>query len=213
MEAIILEVVERFGYGGICLLVMLENVFPPIPSEIILTFGGFLTTFSGLNAWGVVAAATIGSVTGGVILYAVGRLLNADRLERLFASYPARLLRLKKEDVRRSEKWFLKHGEQAVFFCRFVPIVRSLISLPAGAARMRLSAFLILTAAGSLIWNVVLIFLGRAAGEAWGEIVHYMDVYALIAAVLLGAALLLIGFVFVKRRFIGKGGKPRPGQD
>jgi membrane protein DedA with SNARE-associated domain len=170
MQEIILDIINQFGYTGVFLLIMIENIFPPIPSEGILTFGGFLTTYTSMNVWGVITAATVGSVVGAIILYIIGRILNAERLARLFGCRLGKLLLLKKEDVRKAERWFLKHGNKAVFFCRFVPIVRSLISIPAGVARIRMFPFLSLTVVGTFVWNVVLVFLGRIAGNTWETI-------------------------------------------
>lgn len=201
MEEIIIKIINQFGYIGICLLIAMENIFPPIPSEIILTFGGFMTTFSSLHVWGVIVAATIGSVLGAIVLYILGRVLNAERLERLFDGRFGKLLHLKKEDVIKAEKWFNKHGNKAVFLCRFVPIVRSLISIPAGIARMELSSFLPLTVLGTFIWNVVLVYLGRFAGDAWHTVASYVNVYSMITATFFALITLLIGVIFIKNRF------------
>ncbi|WP_273484607.1 DedA family protein [Desulforamulus ruminis] len=202
MQKIIIEILNQFGYIGVFLLIMIENIFPPIPSEIILTFGGFMTTYTKMNVWGVTLAATAGSVMGAIILYVIGRVLNTERLERLFDSKLGKFLQLKKEDVKRAEKWFLKRGNKAVFFCRFVPIVRSLISIPAGGARMKFSSFLTLTVIGTFIWNVVLVFLGRIAGNAWETIAHYVDIYSMIAAAFFAVVATLIVAIFVKKRFL-----------
>ncbi len=202
MQEIIIEILNQFGYIGVFLLIMIENIFPPIPSEIILTFGGFMTTYTKMNVWGVTLAATAGSVMGAIILYVIGRVLNTERLERLFDSKLGKFLQLKKEDVKRAEKWFLKRGNKAVFFCRFVPIVRSLISIPAGGARMKFSSFLTLTVIGTFIWNVVLVFLGRIAGNAWETIAHYVDIYSMIAAAFFAVVATLIVAIFVKKRFL-----------
>ncbi len=202
MQEIILDIINHFGYIGIFLLITIENIFPPIPSEVILTFGGFLTTYTSMNVWGVIIAATIGSVAGAIILYIIGRILNAERLARLFGSRLGKLLRLKKDDVRKAERWFLKHGNKAVFFCRFVPIVRSLISIPAGVAKMQLWPFLSLTVIGTFIWNVVLVFLGRIAGNAWETIAGYVDVYAMIALAAFVLIAIIVGASFIKKRFL-----------
>ncbi len=202
MQEIIFDIINQFGYIGIFLLITLENIFPPIPSEVILTFGGFLTTYTNMNVWGVIIAATIGSVVGAIILYIIGRILNAERLARLFDSRLGKLLRLKKEDVRKAERWFLKHGNKAVFFCRFVPIVRSLISIPAGVAKMQLCPFLSLTVIGTFIWNVVLVFLGKIAGNAWEKIAGYVDVYAMIALAVFVLIAIVVGAIFIKKRFL-----------
>ncbi len=202
MEQIMIDIINRFGYVGIAFLIAVENIFPPIPSEVILTFGGFMTTVSSMNVLGVIVSATAGAVAGALVLYYIGRLLNADRLELLFGSKLGRGLHLKKEDVRRAEGWFLRHGNKTVFFCRFIPLVRSLISIPAGTARMKMGSFLLLTAAGTAIWNIVLVFLGKFAGDAWGTIVGYFDVYSLIAVAILAVIFIAACVVFVKKRFI-----------
>lgn len=202
MQEIILDIINQFGYIGIFLLITLENIFPPVPSEVILTFGGFLTTYTDMNVWGVIIAATIGSVTGAVILYIIGRILKAERLERLFDSRLVKPLHLRKEDVRRAERWFLKHGNKAVFFCRFIPIVRSLISIPAGVSKMQWRPFLRLTVIGTFIWNAVLIFLGRIAGNTWETIAGYVDVYAMIALAAFLLIAIAIGVIFIKKRIL-----------
>lgn len=190
---------NQFGYIGILLMIAVENIFPPIPSEIILTFGGFMTTYSHLNIWGVIAAATTGSVLGAIVLYETGRFFTPERLEHWLDGRWGRILHLKKGDVTRSCVWFEHRGKSAVFVCRCVPIVRSLISIPAGMAKMGMGLFLLLTAAGSLIWNAVLVYLGFAAGESWGIIIKYMDTYAIITIVVLGAITLIFGVIFIKR--------------
>jgi membrane protein DedA with SNARE-associated domain len=202
LEQTIIEIINRFGYTGIGLLIAIENIFPPIPSEIILTFGGFMTTFSAMNVWGVIIAATIGSVVGAIVLYYLGRILNTERLERLFDSKLGRRLHLKKEDVHRAEGWFLRHGNKTIFICRFIPVVRSLISIPAGAAKMKMGVFLFLTAVGTAIWNIVLVFLGKLAGDAWGNIAGYFNTYSIIAAVIFALLAVAAGVVFVKKRFL-----------
>jgi len=202
MEQMMIDIINRFGYIGIAFLIAVENVFPPIPSEVILTFGGFLTTFSGMNVWGVIVSATIGSVAGALVLYYLGRLLNAERLEHFFESKIGRMLHLKKEDAHRAKGWFSRHGNKTVFFCRFIPLIRSLISIPAGAAKMKIGIFMLLTATGTVIWNIALVFLGKFAGNAWGSIVKYVDVYSLIAVGILLMLSIVAGVIFVKKRFL-----------
>lgn len=203
MQEFILEIINQFGYLGVFLLITLENIFPPIPSEIILTFSGFATTISDMKLWGIIVFATLGSVLGAIILYMIGRLLNTERLERLLESKLSRVLRLRKEDVRKAENWFVKYDNKAIFFCRFVPIVRSLISIPAGMSKMSLIRFILLTSLGTFIWNVILIYLGRLAGETWGRVASYIDFYSMVVVVVLGVIALISGYVFIKKRFIG----------
>ncbi|HAE61061.1 MAG TPA: alkaline phosphatase, partial [Eubacteriaceae bacterium] len=130
MQALIIQLVNKFGYIGILLLVALENIFPPIPSEVILTFGGFLTTYTSMKIWGVIIASTIGSMLGAVVLYGVGRILKAERLEQYVDSKWGRTFHFKKEDVKKAVDKFSNKGKSSVFFCRFIPIIRSLISIP-----------------------------------------------------------------------------------
>ena len=157
MQGWIIQIVNQFGYFGIALLIAVENIFPPIPSEVILTFSGFLTTVTDLKIWGVVLSATVGSVLGAVILYCVGRLISPQRLECLLDGKPGKILHLKKEDIHRAGSWFAKRGSLTVFFCRFIPVVRSLISIPAGMAKMKIGMFLLLTALGTFLCNIVLV--------------------------------------------------------
>lgn len=204
MQEWIIQIMNHFGYIGIFLLIAVENIFPPIPSEIILTFGGFMTTYSHLNTWGVIAVATAGSVSGAIVLYEIGKIFTPERLERWLDGRWGFILHLKKGDVTRACRWFELRGKTAVLVCRCVPIVRSLISIPAGMAKMRMGLFLLLTAAGSLVWNAVLVYLGFAAGESWGIIIKYMDTYSIITVVVLGVITLILGVVFFKKRVIGK---------
>lgn len=199
MESWITSVMEQFGYLGIALLILLENVFPPIPSEVILTFGGFMTTKSELTIVGVVIASTIGSVVGAVILYWIGRILNVDRLERIIEKW-GKYLRLTKEDVRKADAWFDKYGPWTVFFCRFVPLIRSLISIPAGMSGMNQWLFLLLTTLGTLIWNLVLVIVGAKVGDNWHQIVNYMDVYSNFMYAIIAIGIIVFIIWFVKRK-------------
>ena len=146
----------QFGYFGVFLLIMIENVFPPIPSEVILTFGGFMTTYSEMTRTGVIIAATAGSVVGAMILYSIGLLLDVSRLEKIIDRW-GHLLRLTRKDIHRADAWFDKYGPWTVLFCRLVPLIRSLISIPAGMSNMNFPLFLLLTTVGSLIWNAALV--------------------------------------------------------
>lgn len=199
METWITSIMADFGYIGIFLLIMIENLFPPIPSEIILTFGGCMTTVSSLNVVMVIIVATLGSVVGAILLYKVASYFGKERLTHIVLKY-GRVLRLKESDIERAESFFLKYGSWAVFLCRMIPLIRSLISIPAGMTKMKMSRFLILTTAGSLLWNTVLIGLGALLGESWGEIVVFMDsfstvIYSIIAVI----TLLGLGFFFRAR--------------
>jgi membrane protein DedA with SNARE-associated domain len=199
MENWIINVMEQFGYFGILLLIMIENLFPPIPSEVILTFGGYMTTHTNLTVIGVILTSTIGSVAGAIILYGIGFLIDISRIEKIVEKY-GRILRLTKKDVHKANDWFAKYGAWTVFFCRFIPLIRSLISLPAGMAKMNFGVFLLLSTLGTFIWNAVLVSIGAAVGDSWDSIVGYMDVYSNI--VYIGIAVLVVGFIilFIRKK-------------
>lgn len=192
---------NEYGYIGIFLLIALENVFPPIPSEVILTFGGFMTTSSEMTVTGVVLSSTLGSIAGAVLLYGIGRLLDVRRLEAIVARY-GRFLRLTADDVHRANDWFRKYGPWTVFFCRLIPLIRSLISVPAGCTRMNMALFLTLTTAGSLLWNVVLISVGAAVGASWETIVAYMDLYSNFVYAALALLAIAFAYLFLRKRWV-----------
>ncbi|HAA9474421.1 TPA_asm: DedA family protein [Listeria monocytogenes] len=197
METWITSIMADFGYIGIFVLIMVENLFPPIPSEIILTFGGFMTTVTSLNVVMVIIVATLGSVVGAILLYKVASYFGKERLTKIVLKY-GRILRLKESDIERAESFFLKYGSWAVFLCRMIPLIRSLISIPAGMTKMKMSRFLILTTAGSLLWNTVLIGLGAVLGESWNEIVVFMDSFSTIIYSII-AILVVVGLGFFFR--------------
>ncbi|MBF2655512.1 DedA family protein [Listeria seeligeri] len=199
METWITSIMADFGYIGIFLLIMVENLFPPIPSEIILTFGGFMTTVSSLNVVMVIIVATLGSVVGAILLYKVASYFGKERLTKIVLKH-GRILRLKESDIERAENFFLKYGSWAVFLCRMIPLIRSLISIPAGMTKMKMSRFLVLTTAGSLLWNTVLIGLGAFLGESWNEIVVFMDSFStIIYSIITVIVVVGLGFFFRAR--------------
>jgi len=198
MEHWIVDWMEQYGYFGVLLLIAIENVFPPIPSEVILTFGGFMTTYTNMTVPGVVLAATGGSLAGAVLLYWIGRLVDTSRLLQ-FVQRWGRVLRLKPSDVQRAEDWFYRYGYWAVLLGRMVPLVRSLISVPAGMAHMPFGMFLLLTAVGSLFWNVVLVTLGAALGRSWQTVVHYMEIYSHVTYALLGLGMVVLVVLWMRR--------------
>lgn len=199
MEVWITQFMEKFGYWGIAFLIFLENVFPPIPSEIILTFGGFMTTKSDLGFVGVTITLTIGSVLGAIALYGIGAWIGERNLYRFINRY-GKILRVKTKDLDKTIGWFEKYGYWTIFFCRFVPLLRSLISIPAGLTRMNLPLFIVFTTIGTLIWNVVLIYLGQAVGGNWHTIVNYMDVYSRIIYIVLAILIIFLIWKWLKRQ-------------
>ena len=200
MQNWIITIMNRFGYLGVAGLIGLENIFPPIPSEVILTFGGFMTTCTDITFTGVVVSSTIGSLIGAILLYGIGWILSYDKLCRILSGKTGKILHLYPEDIDKAVSWFDKRGNYTVFFCRFIPIVRSLISIPAGCAKMKMLPFLLLTTAGSFIWNTVLVYLGALAGKSWSKIAGYMDTYSTIVLIILIIAVLSALYFFIKSR-------------
>lgn len=190
MEEFVISIMNQFGYFGIFFLIFIENIFPPIPSEVVLLFGGFMTTYSKLNLIGMVIFSTLGSTVGAIVLYFIGKILNKERLKRIVSGKIGKVLRLKASDIDKADHWFDTKGNKTVFFCRFIPVVRSLISIPAGMSEMAMGKFLLYTITGSLIWNTVLLFVGSKVGENWKRIEAIMSQYSHIILILL-----IIGFL------------------
>ncbi|MGE7764987.1 DedA family protein [Peribacillus sp. NPDC096540] len=204
MENWITEFMDNFGYVGIFLLIALENIFPPIPSEVILTFGGFMTTTTNMTIVGVVIASTLGSVAGAVVLYGIGLLIDVKRIEKFVGRW-GHIFRLTVTDVHKANSWFDKYGAWTVFFCRLVPLIRSLISIPAGMSHMSFWLFLLYTASGTLIWNVILVNVGAAVGSSWENIVGYMDIYSnIVYAIFVLLFILFVGLILRRNRGKGK---------
>lgn len=195
MQNFLEEVINQFGYAAIVILIAVENIFPPIPSEVILTFGGFMTSSTDMTVFGVIVASTIGSVGGALVLYCVGSILGAERMKRIVVKY-GKWLRVTPGDIDKSYAWFNKYGPWTVFFCRFIPLIRSLISIPAGMSKMSMPLFLLLTTVGTLIWNTVLVNLGASVGENWEDIVAVMDVYANVVYIIIAVAAIAFGLWF-----------------
>lgn len=199
MENWIISLMEQYGLWGIFFLIALENIFPPIPSEVILTFGGVMTGQTDLTVTGVVLVSTAGSVVGAVVLYGIGLILDVKTMEKIVDRY-GKFLRLKNEDIHRADAWFDKYGVWTVFLCRMVPLIRSLISIPAGMSNMNFLLFLLFTTAGTLIWNTVLVNLGAAFSDSWHTVVEYMDVYSNVVYAIL-AVILIAAIIWFVRKF------------
>ncbi|MGJ7922377.1 DedA family protein [Neobacillus sp. LXY-4] len=199
MQTWITDFMEHFGYLGIFILMCLENVFPPIPSELILPFGGFMTTNSDLNVLGVIFAATGGSLLGAVILYGAGLLLDVERLLKIVDRW-GKVLQLKQQDILKADEWFDKHGYWTVLFCRMIPLIRSLISIPAGMSNMKFILFLFFTTVGTLIWNSLLVGAGAMLGKSWDRVIYYMGIYSNIVYVLIGLLVLFTAVYFINKK-------------
>ncbi len=187
MEDWVTQIMEQYGYVGIFFIMVVENLFPPIPSEIVLPFGGFVTTYSKLTVPMVIFIATLGSVAGAIILYAVGMVLTMARVEWIIDRY-GKWLRIKHKDIHKAFDWFERYGKWTVFFGRMVPLIRSLISIPAGMSRMNMPLFLLYTTLGSIIWNTLLVVIGASLGNNWEVITEKVNVYSNVVYALIAIA-------------------------
>ena len=194
------DLMERLGAPGAGLAVALENLFPPLPSEVILPLAGFAASRGDLGLVSAIVFTTLGSIVGALALYGVGAGLGRDRTRAVAQKLPL----LKIEDVDKAEAWFDRHGSKAVLIGRLVPVVRSLISVPAGVERMPVALFLLLTGLGSLIWNSLLIVAGYQLGERWHVVESSVGVFQWV--VIAAAAAAVVWFVVVKLR--GRGSVP-----
>jgi membrane protein DedA with SNARE-associated domain len=181
----VVDVIDSIGEVGVGLLIAAENIFPPIPSEAILPFAGFSASQGDINVVLAWVAATIGALVGAWFLYGVGALIGYDRL-RVLAGQRWFVL-FSEADLQRGERFFDRHGTWIVFFGRFIPLVRSIVSVPAGATRMPLPTFTLLTAVGAGIWNAVFITIGYQLGERWERVEGWVTPigYAVLVALAL----------------------------
>ncbi|MHA7153513.1 DedA family protein [Arthrobacter sp. TMN-50] len=186
------SMMETIGAPGAGLAIALENLFPPLPSEVILPLAGFTASRGNFTLFEAIFWTTAGSVVGALALYLLGAWLGRDRMRAIVSRVP--LVDL--EDVDHVEDWFNRHGYKAVFFGRMIPLFRSLVSIPAGIERMPIWKFLALTTAGSLIWNCIFVMAGFYLGENWHLVEAYADVFQKIV---IAAVILLVGYFVVSR--------------
>lgn len=189
------DLVDTWGYTAVFLFLVVENLFPPIPSELILPLAGYYVELGNLNFGFVVLAATAGSVAGAVILYYFGQLAGRPAMERW-----GHKVRLHAKDLDRADDWFARYGMWVVFFGRLVPGVRSIVSIPAGASSMPMPQFLLLTTAGSALWNALLIGAGWGLGHEWERISGVVDSASSVIVVVLVLAFVSASGLFLHRR-------------
>ncbi|MGB0873286.1 MAG: DedA family protein [Solirubrobacterales bacterium] len=194
----LVDLMERIGGPGAAIAVAAENLFPPIPSELILPLAGFTAgqPDAKMTVVGAIIWATLGSVVGATILYYVGYAIGRDRVRAIVLKMPM----MKVSDLDRTENWYVRHQTKTVFFGRMIPIFRSLISIPAGVERMRLSLFLIYTAAGSAIWNSTLIIAGYQLGSNWSKVENYVGLFQKLVVAVVIIGLLWIGWYLFRTR-------------
>lgn len=178
------DLMERLGPVGAAVVIAAENLFPPLPSEVILPLAGFTASQGSFTLAEALIWTTVGSVVGASLLYALGVLFGRDRMYWVWERLPL----TKTSDLERTEEWFARHGRKAVFFGRMVPIFRSLISVPAGIERMPIWQFLGLTLAGSAIWNTIFVLAGYYLGEQWHVVETYAGTFQKLVIVTVAAA-------------------------
>lgn len=193
-----LDVIGEFGYLGVALLIFTENIFPPIPSEVVLLFGGYITLQTTLNPWFVIISASIASVLGAMVLYFIGYFMGKERLKLFFSGKIGRLLGFGTDSIDKADSWFRKYEYKAVLICRCIPIVRSIISIPAGISKMSFLPFIVYTLIGSSVWNTLIVWLGILTGDAWKRAAEYLGIYSKI--ILISGVILLFLILFIRKR-------------
>lgn len=204
----VIRIMEVLGAAGVGLAIFLENIFPPIPSELILPLAGFTASQGDFNVWAALAASVIGSLTGAYLLYWVGHAFGAERLRRI-ADW---MWLVDAKDVDDALAWFSKYGTWSVFFGRLIPGVRSLISIPAGIDRMNPLTFGLLTTVGSLIWNSILIWAGVQLGEQWETVTRVFENYSSVVYISVGLIVVAV-LVFLIRRHVNRRATASTDQD
>ncbi len=191
MSAWILAIMDKLGLAGVTLMMFLENVFPPIPSELIMPMAGFASAMGDMNIIAVIIAGTLGSVLGALPLYYLGTVFDEKRLYRLAEKYGKYFL-IKPSDVTNAQAWFNKYGKAVIFFGRMIPAIRSLISIPAGMNRMPMLSFLVLTTLGSAIWTTLLAYAGYVLGANYEQVAEFISPISklvVIVVLIIGAAI------------------------
>ena len=203
MEQIITDFISKWGYTAIFILILLENVLPVVPSEIILTFAGLLSVKSHLSILTLLIIATIASFIGLLILYDICRLISEEKLYR-FVDRHGKWMKLKSKDLKRANDWFKRYGAWAVFLCRFVPVLRVLITIPAGINRMNVIQFTTLSLIGTTIWNFALILLGRLLSDSFDALMNGIHTYSRIMYIIIIIAVIyfVIRYLMKRRRSV-----------
>lgn len=192
---VITRVILTFGYPGVFLVMLAENLLPIIPSELILPFAGFLVVEEELTLIGVIIAATLGTTIGASAMYFLGERLGKDRLRHFFKNY-GRYILLREKDLDKSMSFFERHGKKSVIFGMLLPGVRNLISIPAGLDRMPLGVFLVIAVLSTATWNIIWIGIGMFLGRHWLRVLEFVDAYENI---LIGLIAAFIVFLIIRR--------------
>ncbi len=182
------SLITSLGYGGVFLLMFIETIFPPIPSEIVMSFAGFAASQGALGLWQVIVWATAGSLLGSVSLYSLGKLLKEHHVEA-FVQKRGKYIGVNSRQLHTTQRWFDRHGYLAVLLCRLLPGIRSLISIPAGMRKLRPVPFLIYSAIGTGVWNTLLGVGGYILGEEYQRVEEHLEPIGLILLIVIAAGL------------------------
>lgn len=213
LATFVTDLVESLGYPGVALLVAVENVFPPIPSEVVLPLAGFVAGRGDASLVGMIVAATIGSVVGAWALYGIAAAIGEVRLRRFVVRY-GRWFGLKEADLVRAEEWFDRRATTAVLLGRCIPLIRSIVSIPAGFRRMEPVRFTVLTALGSAVWNTALMVAGAILGDRWEEVGSVVGLLQAVVIIVIVALLAWFAWKrFIRPRLARRGDLPLPDTD
>ena len=199
MSKTVASVIEAAGYSGIAFLMALESTMVPLPSELVMPFAGFLAAEGRLNMWLVIFFSSLGSLAGSLVSYYIGKFGGIPLVKNL-----GKYLLVDEGDLETSERWFSKYGEATIFICRFIPVIRHLISIPAGVARMDVRKFCIYTIVGAAIWNAILTYTGYLLRENWEVLHHYMRPVSIVIFFILSIAFAIFFYKHVAKKLLGR---------
>jgi membrane protein DedA with SNARE-associated domain len=191
----VLSTISLLGYAGIFFLMMLESMVVPVPSELVMPFAGFVVAQGNLNFILVIVASSLGSITGSLIFYYIGKTGGHTLVEK-YGKY----VLVDTEDIKQTEKWFNKRGELTIFIARLIPVVRHLISLVAGVGKMNVRKFMLYTILGATLWNSILTYLGFILGQHWNEVSQYVEQLDIIIVILLIVGCLYFAYRHITRK-------------
>ncbi len=197
------HIINTMGYPGLYIIMFLENVFPPIPSEVVLPLAGSLTLTGNFSLLWITIVGMLGSLTGAFVFYGLGRWLGEGRVRTLISRY-GKYAMLTTDDLDKSLQWFDRYGDRVIFFGRMVPIVRSLISIPAGIASMNLVKFILLTVVGTACWSFLLALGGQLLGSQWRLIADWINTYQTLVEVLVIIAIVAFIGIRIRRMVLNK---------
>ena len=192
ISSFVITTISTLGYGGVVLFMAIESAAIPLPSEIIMTFAGFLVTVGRFNIWLVALAGAVGNLLGSIITYYIGKYGGRPLVEKY-----GRYVLIHRDDLDQAERWTLKYGSVGIFFSRLLPVIRTYISLPAGVIGMNFGKFVAYSFAGAYLWSLFLAYIGMVWGEHWGEIGKYFEKFDILIL-----AVIMVGVIWFIRRHL-----------